>query len=109
MLTRFKLTRRNDAVPFHFFAGSFPMKRPMLFATALVFFCLFASLYSTQARSTIGTTILNTSQETTSQPADLSEKIRLLSSANPVERAKAACQIGAMGKRAEQAIPGLIQ
>src|SRR5262245_40582244 len=85
------------------------MKRPMLFATALVFFCLFAALYSTQARSTIGTTILNTSQETTSQPADLSEKMQLLRSANPVERAKAACQIGAMGKRAEQAIPSLIQ
>src|SRR4030095_2040515 len=85
------------------------MKRQTLLATALVFFCLFAALYSTHARSTTETALVSTSQETASQPSDLSEKIRLLSSANPIERATAACQIGMMGKRAAQAIPYLIQ
>src|ERR1041385_4526189 len=82
------------------------MKRQIFLATAIVFFCLFAALYSTQAKSTKET---NVTQETNSPPADLSEKIRLLSSSNPVERATAACQLAAMGKRAAQAIPQLIQ
>src|SRR5262245_34103632 len=82
------------------------MKRQILFAFAIVVFCFFAALYSTQARSTKG---INLTQGTSSSPADLSEKLRLLSSPDPVERATAACQIGAMGKSAAQAIPHLIQ
>jgi hypothetical protein len=40
--------------------------------------------------------------------ADLQQKIRLLSSANAIERATAACQIAEMGKQATAAIPHLI-
>ena len=40
---------------------------------------------------------------------DLQEKIRRLGSADPIERAAAACQIGAMGKQAAvAAMPNLL-
>lgn len=88
------------------------MKRQTLFPTALVFCCLFAALCVTQAKSSGGTESSNSDlggQGTSNAPADLTERIRALSSANPIERASAACQIGEMGKRAAQAIPNLIQ
>jgi HEAT repeat protein len=42
-------------------------------------------------------------------PDEVREKIRLLESANPVERAQAACTLGLMKERAVPAIPALIK
>jgi hypothetical protein len=86
------------------------MKRQRLFTTALGL-CFVATLCVTQARSSGAKEAANSrlGQETNAAPADLTEKIRALSSSNPIERASAACQIAEMGKRAAPAIEHLIQ
>ena len=48
-------------------------------------------------------------QEASNAPAEVREKIRALGSANPEERAGAACELGLMRGRAVAAIPSLIK
>ena len=74
------------------------MRKLMLSLAALMMLGVGFAAYSMQA----------TTASASQSSADLQEKIRLLSSANPVERASAACQIGEMGKQATAAIPHLI-
>ncbi|MGB9181823.1 MAG: HEAT repeat domain-containing protein [Pyrinomonadaceae bacterium] len=48
-------------------------------------------------------------QEAEQAPQSVREQIKLLQSANPAERAMAACELGEMGAQAKAAIPALIQ
>src|SRR5437667_4183636 len=104
------LAIENWPVPGPLVQEGLRMKRQALITT-LLGLCFFAALCVTQARSSGARESANSSpgQDTNAAAADLTEKIRALSSSNPIERASAACQIGEMGKLAAQAIPRLIQ
>src|SRR5204863_848127 len=78
--------------------GVSDMKKLMLSLAALMMMGVGFAAYSMQA----------TTASAPQSATDLQEKIRMLSSANPVERASAACQIGEMGKQATAAIPHLV-
>src|SRR5215216_124567 len=79
------------------------MKRLTLIATVLLASCFCAVLYVAGVESS------SAKQDTSKTPADLRDKINLLSSQNPLERASAACAIGEMRASAAAAIPYLIQ
>src|ERR1051325_4657697 len=102
------LEQRRDRAPgrcaptacLHSSEGAFDMRKLPLALIALLTLGIGFATYSMQAAAT--------SANAQQASGDLSQKIRLLSSANPIERATAACQIREMGKQATAAIPHLI-
>src|SRR5215212_4799929 len=87
------------------------MKRLTLIATVLLASCFWAVLHAAGVESSSSKRFAPAivGQNAGKPPVDLRDKINALSSANPLERASAACTIGQMGPRAAAAIPYLIQ
>ena len=87
------------------------MKKLGMVATVISFCSLAAVLYAAAVDDTKAAqpVELQTQRETRQTEVNVAEKIRALSSADPTERASAACSLRSIGKRAAPAIPALIK
>lgn len=87
------------------------MKRIVLLLVALITGGLCVALYTVDGREARGTYFVMAAaqQNGADMPEDVMAKVRLLESANPSERAGAACALGEMRQHAVAAIPALIK